>query len=441
MPFTFLKYLQPTHYFRLSRLAGTYIYPKVTALPVSVSTQLVHDSNYTSALAQDYDLSWQAIHCGYIGNCETYTNFDTLPVVDNYRFARKYFSVFWVCYVLVMRLVTLHNPISEWRGFWQTRQVKRLQLQPLQESTPQGMPLDQPLSETPKVSVIIPTLNRYRYLKDVLADLGQQDYPDVEVLVVDQSDPFQADFYTGYRLDLQVQQQTEKALWLARNTAIKQAKGDYLLFFDDDSRVGTDWISKHVACIQEFRADISSGVSISQVGAKTPADYAYFKVSAQLDTGNALIHKRVFESIGLYDRQFEKQRMGDGEYGLRAYLHGFKNVSNPLAKRLHLKVGSGGLRDMGQWDAYRTPSLLDPRPVPSVLYLFRKYYGNAAARLALLKTVPFSIMPYRFKRSKPMMLVGVLLSVVLAPVVCYQVWKSWRKSSVMLREGALVDGC
>ena len=90
-------------------------------------------------------------------------------------------------------------------------------------------------------------------------------------------------------------------------------------------------------------------------------------MSDQLDTGNVLLKRGVFKKIGLFDRQYEKQRMGDGEYGLRAYLEGFLNISNPYAQRLHLKVGTGGLRQMGSWDGFRPKNWFGPRPVPSVL--------------------------------------------------------------------------
>jgi hypothetical protein len=152
-----------------------------------------------------------------------------------------------------------------------------------------------------------------------------------------------------------------------------------------------------------------------------------------------LLKKSVFKDLGLFDRQFEKQRMGDGEFGLRAYLAGYKNISNPYAKRLHLKVGSGGLRQMGSWDGFRPKKWLDPRPIPSVVYLFRKYHGNKAARLALLKTVPSSIMPYRYKSNSVMMLIGVLISIVISPLVFFQVLKSWKLAGIKLKEGAKIS--
>ena len=65
------------------------------------------------------------------------------------------------------------------------------------------------------------------------------------------------------------------------------------------------------------------------VGAKIPEDYAYFKWSAQLDTGTVLFSKQMMNDTGMFDRQFEKQRMGDGEFGLRSYLCGKTNISNP----------------------------------------------------------------------------------------------------------------
>jgi glycosyltransferase involved in cell wall biosynthesis len=396
--------------------------------------------HYNSTLAQQYDLSWQALQKGYIGNAKVISKIEDLPVVDNYIFSRRYFSSFWVFYVLLFRLFSFKNPFEEVSAFITTRNIKRSSYLkvplPYEDWTSFASQL---VASQPKVSVIIPTLNRYDYLKDVLHDLEQQDYTNFEVIVVDQSTPFQADFYAPFKLELQVIQQNEKALWLARNTAIHQSKSDYLLLFDDDSRVSKDWIRQHLKCLDFFNASISSGVSISKIGAKVPEHYSFFRLSDQLDTGNVLIKKSVFKAIGLFDRQFEKQRMGDGEFGLRAYLHGFLNVSNPFAQRLHLKVGSGGLREMGSWDAFRTSNIFSPRPIPSVLYFFRRYFGASAARRALWRTVPLSIMPYKFKTHKVMMLLGVFVSLLLTPLVLLQVFKSWHLSSKTLHEGPKIE--
>lgn len=444
MLFEFLKYINPTWYFNLPSKGVFAYFPDYDLLGEDGQSLLIPDEGYSSREVSKLDAAYQTWHKGIIasdGAKKLKTSVIQPTVSDNYRFIRKYFHPIWSWYVLVLRLFSLHNPIREIGGFIQQSGVRRHSLYDRvypHETAYRQFDSDL-VKAAPKVSVIIPTLNRYIYLKDALHDLEHQDYAHFDVIVVDQSEPFQADFYKGFQLDLKVIRQAEKALWLARNTAVKTSDADYLLLYDDDSRVAPDWISQHIKCLDYFQADISSGISISQVGAKVPENYRFLRWGDQLDTGNVLIKRAVFRQIGLFDRQFERQRMGDGEYGLRAYLAGFKNISNPYAQRLHLKVGEGGLRQMGSWDAFRPKSWLAPRPVPSVLYLYRKYFGNRLARLALMKNVLPSIVPYRFKRNKLLLLLGSIFSIILMPFIIFQVFRSWRFATKMLQTGSLIQ--
>lgn len=440
MIFSFLKYIKPTHYFTIKNKEGNYIYPKATELSVEVLEKLKKDNQYKSEEAKQLDLSYQAIEKGYIEKNYTSIKETNLPIEDEYRFIRKYFSSFWYVHTFLQRLLSFKNPIKEINGFLKSLKVKRVALYQEVFEYPEWKQYESNLINlAPKVSVIIPTLNRYDYLKDVLKDLENQDYKNFDVIVVDQSEPFQKDFYDGYDLDIQLIHQNEKALWLARNRAVELSDSDYLLLFDDDSRVESDWIENHLKCIDFFKAEISSGVSISKVGDKVPENYKFFKISDQLDTGNVLIKRSVFKTIGLFDRQFEKQRMGDGEYGLRAYLEGFKNISNPYAERLHLKVETGGLRHVGAWDAFRTQKWFSPRPIPSVLYLYRNYYGNDKARQSLINTIPSSLLPYRFKAKAKFKIVSYFIFLFIWPLTLFQVLKSWNIASTKLKEGAIIN--
>lgn len=435
MIFNFLKYLQPTSYFRLTRKNDTYIFPRVGELDEFILQYLDRDHNYQSDAARNYDLSWQAIQKGYIGNAETYTAFEKLPVVDEYRFIRKNFHKAWVLYVLLLRLFSFKNPFKEFSAYRQTRHTKRQSFAENPVTYKNYDAFDSEFIKTqPLVSVIIPTLNRYEYLKDVLEDLEKQSYQNFEVIIVDQSEPFQKDFYQEFDLDINLIYQEEKALWLARNTAIRESKGNIIMLSEDDVRIEKNWIGEHLKCLDYFNADISAGV-FYPLGKSIPKERSFYAVSSQFATGNAALYKNIFNEIGLFDRQFEKQRMGDGEFGLRAYLADFKSVSNPLASCIDVKAGEGGLREMGSWDAFRPKKLFAPRPIPSVLYLFRKYFGNKAARSALLKTIPSSIMPYRYKQNSVMMLIGVLISFLFLPFVLIQVFRSWRLASIKLNEG------
>lgn len=443
MIFNFLKYIKPTWYFNL-RPSQDFAYFPTDELLRNYGFNIEIDRAYKSLESQKRDLAWRAFQRGFISKTnEKGINVwgdVELPLEDEYRFVRKNFHRTWATYILLFRLLCLHNPIREIKAFYNTKKVIRESyFRDCFQYPKYDTFFSQLLQQKPLVSVVIPTLNRYEYLKDVFKDLERQTYQNFEVIVVDQSDDFKLEMYQGWKLDLIYWHQEGKALWKARNEAIKKSKGQYILLFDDDSRVEKDWIEHHIKTLKFFNADLSSGVSISKVGAEVPEHYNYFRWSDQLDTGNVLLKKEVFEKIGLFDRQFEKQRMGDGEYGLRAYLSGYRNISNPFAKRVHLKANSGGLREMGGWDAFRTKNILDPRPVPSVLYLSRKYYGDRNSLLMIIPALFPSIIPYRYKSNRVLKLLTFLLLPIFIPILGLQVILSWRQSGRKLKEGAQID--
>lgn len=417
-----------------------FVFPDIAYVAEEDIQKMNSNDKYLSKIAFEYDLSWQLIQSGYINNTKTYTSFKKLPIEDEYVFLKRNFSSFWLLYVFLIRLFSFKNPFKEYKSFKNCKSIKRLKYSNQKYNQKSYVTFKSDLiNQNPVVSVIIPTLNRYIYLKDVLKDLEKQTYKNFEVIVVDQTDPFQEDFYKGWNLDLKFWYQSEKALWKARNEAIISSKGEYVLLYDDDSLVDENWMEGHLKTLDFFQADISSGISISAVGDTIPDNYSYFKISDQLDTGNVLIKKEVFKTIGLFDRQFEKQRMGDGEYGLRAFLEGFKNISNPEAKRLHLKVGTGGLRQMGLWDGFRPKRWFDPRPIPSVLYLYRKYYGNSKAKYSLLKSVPLSLVSYEKKGNKKALMLAYISLIFIWPLILIQVLRSWKLSGQKLQQGELIE--
>lgn len=444
MFFKFIRYVTPTWYFNLA--------PRIGSVPYVINISLLDDGqrkvvqmdyDYSSEIVSMLDSAYQAFHKGIINTDSKFmldSSLASVTLSDEYHFIRKYYKSFWGLYILFIRILTLHNPFKEIIAYAKNNGVKKQNLNLKFAEYPEYHAFKSKLLDrNPFVSIIIPTLNRYRYLEDVIKDLEIQDYSNFEVIIIDQSENFNSEFYKNRSIELRVIEQKEKALWQARNSGIKIAKGDYLLFYDDDSRVGPDWITQHLKALDYFDADISSGVSLSLIGAEVPLNYSYFRWGDQIDTGNFLIKKDVFKTTGLFDCQFERQRMGDGEFGLRCYLNGFRNVSNPIAKRIHLKVSEGGLRQMGSWDAFRPRSIFSPRPIPSVNYLVRKYFGNNNAILNLLINVPPSIMPYRFKGNTFLMLLGSVLFVLILPIFIGSILVSWHKSTLMLNQGQKIE--
>jgi len=434
-----MKYVRPIWYFHQNPYEGKYsVWVEYDQLSTKEKELIHYDKDYSNSTLSCWDASYQALMKGVIkqaGNNIQLEKNELLPT-DIYRFIRKYYKKIWVYFTFIQRIFSLFNPINEFIGLWQTRQIKKIDVFHTHYKYDKYPDYDSLLIKSkPFISIIIPTYNRYEALNNILEDLQKQIYTNFDVIVIDQSNPFEEEFYNKYNFKHHVIRQKKPALWMARNRGIKFTESEHLLFLDDDSRIEPDWILEHLKCLDYFQADISSGISISKVGAKVPENYSFFRWSDQLDTGNVLIKKKVFEKCGLFDEQFEKMRMGDGEFGIRSYLNGFKNISNPNASREHLKIEKGGLRDMGHWDAFRPKNIFSPRPVPSVLYLYRKYWGNKNAILQIIFTMPFSLSPYYLKSS----IIGYCMSIVIFtttfPFIFYLFISSWLRSSKLILEG------
>lgn len=124
-----------------------------------------------------------------------------------------------------------------------------------------------------KVSVIVPNYNNEKYLKECIESILQQDYPDLEVIVVD-------DCSTDHSKQVieQLQQKYEgdiiRAVFLeknegvshARNVGMTMAQGRYLTFLDAD-----DYMADRSKLSNEIQM-------ISQRGTKTQPLAAYSKV-------------------------------------------------------------------------------------------------------------------------------------------------------------------
>jgi glycosyltransferase involved in cell wall biosynthesis len=101
----------------------------------------------------------------------------------------------------------------------------------------------------PKVSVIIPTYNRARYIRAAIESLLAQTFKDYEIIVVDDgsTDDTETVLKTGnYRL-IYMRQPHSGLPAVARNTALRRARGEYVAFLDSDDEFLPDKLSTQVA--------------------------------------------------------------------------------------------------------------------------------------------------------------------------------------------------
>ena len=96
--------------------------------------------------------------------------------------------------------------------------------------------------ENPAISVIIPTFNRFEFLLNALESIQTQTFQDFEIIIV--NDGSEDERYYNYnfgkkikKIDLKVNQKQQIGFVSdghIRNFGIKEAKGKYIAFLDDD---------------------------------------------------------------------------------------------------------------------------------------------------------------------------------------------------------------
>ena len=94
---------------------------------------------------------------------------------------------------------------------------------------------------------------------------------------------------------------------------------------------------------------------------------------------------------------------------------------------------------MGSWDGFRTKHFFQPKPVSSVLYFWRKYWGDRAALLSCLIIFPFSLGPYKLKNRLFANLFSLIIFILFLPIFIIRFIFSWIQSTNMINQGALID--
>lgn len=109
------------------------------------------------------------------------------------------------------------------------------------------------------VSVIIPTFNRALNVESAIRSALAQNYPDFEVIVVDDGSTDETPYILN-RLDsprLRVLRQANKGVSAARNAAIEAAQGDIIALLDSDDVFLPGKLAAQTRFMQEHGLDIS----------------------------------------------------------------------------------------------------------------------------------------------------------------------------------------
>jgi glycosyltransferase involved in cell wall biosynthesis len=249
-------------------------------------------------------------------------------------------------------------------------------------------PANHPLS----LSVVIPTYNRPRLLTQTVEALCLQegvDHHRIEVVVVDDGSIERADVVlaaTSTPFDLRIVREPHSGVATARNAGWKEARGEVVIFLDDDVIPARGLVAAHATVHAAHDDAVTLGNIAADPARRREAWNAYedaikarkYQGLTQREIpsgipygGNFSVRRRHLEAAGGFDQSLVGNH--DVDLGFRFQRMGLRFVYEPLASAVH----AGG-SDLATWT--ETPRRLGRMDV--AMYRDRGYAGGLPSLVA-----------------------------------------------------------
>jgi GT2 family glycosyltransferase len=266
----------------------------------------------------------------------------------------------------------------------------------------------------PFVSVVVATIGRGRLLIQTVRGLLENDYPNFEVIVVDQTPQPERDvlrFMEGDSARIRYVRRRQPGLPDARNAGVGAARGDIVLFVDDDVVVGPSLIAAHARAY----ADSAVGGVAGRVlpPGDTPretehrpariAKVRYFglvirdhfdadvRTEADHVRGcNMSFLRRAITDAGGFDGRFGgSAHLEETDLAFRVRAAGYRLVFEPEASLVHLLEAAGGCRprNPGEWFFWygHNVCLFYRKNFPSAFFALSSAYFAARLGMSAIK--------------------------------------------------------
>ena len=175
-------------------------------------------------------------------------------------------------------------------------------------------------SSIPLVSVIVPSYNYLKYIDKCLETVINQDYPNIEIIVVDDgSTDGSLEYLMSLGGQIKVVQQKNQGVSVARNHGLLQSTGEFIAFLDADDFWHSAKISQQVNTALSTNVDLvysgvvlvtpdgltSTGTLIPQFHGDCAKYFRRFPARAivTLGTSNALFRRTILAQSGILDPQ------------------------------------------------------------------------------------------------------------------------------------------
>lgn len=156
----------------------------------------------------------------------------------------------------------------------------------------------------PLITIAMPVFNVEKYIKQAIVSVLEQTYENIEFLIIDDKGSDNSisivngilDKYNGNKKIRIITHETNRGLSEARNTAIKEATGEYIYFIDSDDFITNNCIEKLYQVIGMNNVDLVVGSyqRISEIKNKNDYNLILNKIILQ---DSRKIKEHIFQNI------------------------------------------------------------------------------------------------------------------------------------------------
>ncbi len=365
-----------------------------------------------------------------------------LSVQDELRFARLSRPTVWYLWVAFRGFLSGRlSRLQVLTNFWGVLAVSRPPTDPAFRPlgvgrTPTTTRKDD--AGNPRVTVLLPTINRYPYLLPLIEQVGAQTIPPHQIIVIDQSasEERQRDIASRFpNLPILYLEQDSPGQCSSRNKGLLQATGDFILFLDDDDEIQPNLIELHWEAFRRYGCDASCGVADEAGVAPLSEAASFVRVSDVFPTNNCMVKRERLTHSGLFDLAYDRGKRADGDLGMRVRISGAHMVLDPTISVFHHRAPMGGLRTHGQRVVTRASSRAQIAHMNLStefdIYLSRRYFTEAHTKELMWISGLGSL---RLHGSFGLQILKLLFGILVMPRTIWRLMSAYEKAGKRLEE-------
>ncbi len=216
-----------------------------------------------------------------------------------------------------------------------------------------------PAERAIRLSLIIPTFQREELLVQTLQCALNQDRDDYEILLIDQTPEHEqatGEFLARHAARIRLIKLSRPSVTAARNAGLRNARGEVVVFIDDDTTFGPDFLSHHLAAYEAGVGAVQGRVTEQGMrehkrpiwlnrwirfrgGDNCPDD----GLTNNLTGCNFSLDREAAERVGLFDERYAGVAVREeSDYALRVVAAGYAIRYSAGAAVLHHRADTGG---------------------------------------------------------------------------------------------------